>query len=303
MRENLQTLDLHQLNILHLLLNECSVTRVAQKSGQAQPAVSRTLRRLREVLDDPLLVRNGARLVHTERAADLRAPVAEILAQVARIEARSAFDPAVVEREFNIACADCLPPELVPRILASVIGAGTRLRVRMRQIDPDFNVEEALGKGSIDLVINNSPKPREDLRIGHLFTDDVVCMMCQTHPMAGLQGIELGRYLSLQHLAPHPSSHRELGPIDGELARTGYRRTITATVPEFSMVPQVLLRTPLVFTTGRRFAEYYAARMPLAVVSAPAEFPAMRFYQLWHELNHGSTSNRWLREQVRRAAQ
>lgn len=302
MRENLQSLDLHHLGILHLLLHDCSVTRVAEKSGQAQPAISRTLRRLREVLDDPLLVRSGSKLVLTERAAELRAPLAEILAQVARMEARTAFDPAVAEREFHIASADCLPPDLLPRIIAAVTRAGPRIRIRMRQIDPAFNVEEALENGSIDLVVNNSPKPREDLRIGPLFTDEVVCLMRAGHPLAGERRIALARYLTLQHLAPHPSSIRELGPVDGELAKTGYRRAITATVPEFNMVPYVLERTDLVFTTGRRFAEHYAARMPLAVVRAPAEFPAMRFYQLWHELNHGSSSNRWLREQVKAAA-
>ncbi|WP_295522711.1 LysR family transcriptional regulator [uncultured Pseudacidovorax sp.] len=302
MRDGLHALELQQLELLHVLLQECSVTRAAEKSGQTQPAVSRTLRRLREVLGDPLLVRSGTRLLPTERAQGLREPLSEILAQLARMEAGAGFDPATAQREFHIACADCLPPELLPRIIERVMAAGPGLRVRMRLIDPAFNVEKALEDGAIDLVINNSPKPREDLRLGVLFTDEVVCLMRADHPMAGERRLPLARYLGLRHLAPHPSSMRELGPVDGELAKTGYRRHIAATVPEFNMVPYVLARTDLVFTTGRHFAEHYAGRMALAVVRAPSEFPPMRFYQLWHELNHGSSSNRWLRQQVRAAA-
>jgi DNA-binding transcriptional LysR family regulator len=303
MRDSLQSLDLHHLNILSLLLQDCSVTRVAEKSGQAQPAISRTLKRLRDVLDDPLLVRSGSRLVPTERAASLRAPLQEILAQVARIEAAATFDPASADRTFNIACADCLPPLLLPLLIARLVAAGPRLKVRMRLIDPAFDTAQALEEGSIDLMINNSPRPREDLRIGQLFTDDVVCLMRAGHPaLSGDRRLTLARYLQCQHLAPHPSSMKELGPVDGELAKTGYSRNIVATVPEFNLVPYVLERSDMLFTTGRRFAEHYASAMGLAIARAPSEFPAMRFYQLWHERNHTSTSNRWLRQQVTEVA-
>jgi DNA-binding transcriptional LysR family regulator len=186
--------------------------------------------------------------------------------------------------------------------VARVTGAGTRLRVLMRLIDPAYDVAQALEDGRIDLVVNNSPNPREDLRMGPLYQDEVVCLMRRGHPAARHRALSLARYLNLQHLAPFPSSSKELGPIDGVLAKTGYRRRIAATVPEFNLVPYVLLDTDLVFTTGRRFAQHYAGRLPLVIVDAPPEFPPMRFYQLWHERNHTSASNAWLRQQVTAAA-
>jgi DNA-binding transcriptional LysR family regulator len=298
MRENLKTLDLLHLSILNLLLQDCSVTKVAEKSGFTQPAVSRMLRRMREVLDDPLLVRGGSSMALTERAAAMRAPLQEILAQVACLEATIAFDPATTERTFNIACADCLAPVFLPRIIGRLTRAGPRIRVRMRLIDPAFDATQALESGSIDIVINNRPMPREDLRTSPLYTDEVVCMMRSDHPLADAKKLTLARYLSAQHLAPQPSSTRELGPVDGELAKAGYRRTIVATVPEFNLVPYVLIDSDLIFTTGRCFAEHYARTMPIAVIRAPSEFQSMRFYQLWHERNHTSVSNRWLRQQV-----
>jgi DNA-binding transcriptional LysR family regulator len=302
MRESLHTLDLHHLNILALLLQNCSVTKAAEQSGQAQSAISRTLRRLRAVLGDPLLVRSGSKLVPTERGVSLRGPLQEILAQVACMEAGSSFDPAHAERTFNIACADCLPPALLPRIIARASEAGPRINIRMRLIDPAFDPSQELEEGRIDLVINNSPRPREDLHIGQLFTDEVVCMMSANHPLADSERLSVATYLQCRHLAPHPSSVRDLGPVDGELSRAGHRRNIVATIPEFNLVPYVLTSTDLLFTTGRRFAEHYAALMPLKIVQAPAEFPTMRFYQLWHERNHISTSNRWLRQQVQEIA-
>ena len=51
----------------------------------------------------------------------------------------------------------------------------------------------------------------------------------------------------------------------------------------------------LIFTTARHFAEYHARLLPLAMLKAPAGFPRMRFYQLWHDRAHHSAAHRWLR--------
>jgi DNA-binding transcriptional LysR family regulator len=300
--EGLRALDLKHLAILGLLLQEGSVSRVAELTGKPQPSISRALRRLRDTLGDPLLVRSGGRLVATERAQSLRSPLQEILNQVARIEVDTRFEPAHAEREFRIAFADCVCAGFFPLLVAAVAAAGPRLRLLMRAIDPAFDVAAALEDGSLDLVVNNSPNPREDLRMGPLYEDEVVCMMRRGHPAARLQRVSLARYLNLAHLAPYPSSSKELGPIDGVLAKTGYRRRIVATVPEFNLVPGVLQQTDLVFTTGRRFAEHHARLLGLVVVPAPAEFAPLRFYQLWHERNHTSASNGWLRQRVAEAA-
>jgi DNA-binding transcriptional LysR family regulator len=283
--------------VLNLLLQEFSVIKVAAKVNQSQPAISRMLRRLRNVLGDELLVRSGSKLVPTEWALAIRTPLREIMAHVSRIEIDT-FDPETTEREFRIACADCIETSLLPCIVAKMISAGPRIRVKLRLIDPAYDVSRALEEGELDLAIDNSPNPPDQLRISALYSDDVVCMMRIDHSLANKGRIPLATYLAVSHLAPHPSSIRNLGPIDGELAKIGYRRTIAATVPEFNMAPYVLTRTDLIFTTGRLFAEHYARLLPLRIVPAPSELPPMKFYQLWHERSHISASNLWLRQQI-----
>ena len=303
MHDELQSLSLADLRLLSLLLAERSITRVAEASGQAQPAVSRKLQRLRDVLADPLLVRSGARMVPTERAQTLREPLREIMAQAARLEAGGSFDPARAERAFHIVCSDCLPPDFLPGIVARLAGAGPRIAAHIRPADAAFDLAQALDEGSVDLVINNDPRPREDLRMAVLFTDEVVCLMRRGPPLAQERRIPLARYLRMRHLAPHTGAQPRTGPIDGELAKTGYQRQIVATVPEFNLAPYALLDSDLVFTTARRFAAHYAARLPLVMAPAPAELPPMRFYQLWHERSHASAASRWLRAQVQAQAQ
>ena len=58
--------DLYLLRVLCTLVAERSVSRAAIKLNQSQPAVSTSLKRLREIFNDPLLVREGAAMVPTE---------------------------------------------------------------------------------------------------------------------------------------------------------------------------------------------------------------------------------------------
>ena len=298
MSDDLQSLSLADLKLLSLLLADRSITRVALASGQPQPAVSRKLQRLRATLGDPLLVRSGARMVLTERGQGLREPLREILSQAARLERGTAFDPKASARDFRIVSLDSLPPPFLPALVTRLTSAGGKIGAIVQPAEASFDLAAALDDGTVDLVISNDPRPREDLRLAPLFTDDIVCLMRRGHPAASQRRLSLARYLGLRHLAPHTGGKPRTGPIDGVLARIGYRRQIVAMLPEFNLAPHALVASDLVFTTARRFAKFYAERLPQAVVPAPAEFSPMQFYQLWHERNQTSPASRWLREQV-----
>ena len=165
MSAKLRSLDLHHLNVLNLLLQEFSVNKVAARVGQSQPAVSRMLRRLRNVLGDELLIRSGSRLVPTEWALAIRAPLREIMAHLHQIEIDTNFNPTTTEREFKIACADCIETTLMPRVIARMIDAGPGIRVKLRLVDPAYDVSRALEEGELDLAIDNSRTPPGQLEI------------------------------------------------------------------------------------------------------------------------------------------
>ena len=69
--------------------------------GLSQPATSHALQRLRDLLGDPLLVRNGARMELTPRASALRAPLTEALDQVRRLFTSEEFDAIAASGIFD----------------------------------------------------------------------------------------------------------------------------------------------------------------------------------------------------------
>jgi DNA-binding transcriptional LysR family regulator len=92
------------------------------------------------------------------------------------------------------------------------------------------------------------------------------------------------------------------GVIDDHIASLGLSRDIMVRSAHFSLIPLMVAQSLLVLTTGRLFCSRYVDTLPVRIVRCPVAFPALTYYQLWHDLTHVSASMRWLREQVRDVA-
>jgi DNA-binding transcriptional LysR family regulator len=67
----LESKDLSLLLALDAILQERNVTKAGGRIGLSAPATSHALARIRELLDDPVLVRAGRKMVLTPRAESL----------------------------------------------------------------------------------------------------------------------------------------------------------------------------------------------------------------------------------------
>lgn len=295
----LKQIDTRQLRVLQVLLEECSVTRAARILDQSQPSISLTLRKLREIIGDPILVRSGSKLVPTERGLGMLTHVRAALDGIDKIVGNpEAFDPATSNAAFRIASADCMEaiflPPLVQRLRAQAPGA----RIIVRGIDASFDYAEALERDELDAVICNWPGAPAHLKTAHLMSEDIVCLMRPEHPLATHAELTIEDYLAADHIAPVARSRADPGPIDMQLAEGGLRRDIRTMVAEFNLIPHVLLASDLIFTSSARFAGYFKTLIPLHSVAAPKPLGSLKFYLLWHERAQVDVRNIWLRGQI-----
>jgi DNA-binding transcriptional LysR family regulator len=307
-RADFDTIDLRLVRVLHTVLTERSVSRAALKLASTQPAVSAQLKRLRELTGDPLLVRAGQQMQPTEAALALLEPAANLLHEAERLfgaRARArAFDAPRAEGVFRVAASDYLDPLFLPSLVAHLQREAPRMRLELMPLTADYDYRRHLATGDVDLVIGNWLKPPEELHLGRLVNDEVVCLVAENHPAtrAGGRGWTVEKYLECRHVAPMPMSPGALGVIDEHLAAAGARRHIAVRASHFSLIPLMVADSWLVLTTGRLFCGRYVDSLPVKIVRCPVAFPPLTYYQLWHELTHGSASMRWLREQVREVA-
>lgn len=295
-------IDLHLIRVLHTVLTERSVSRAAVRLGMHQPAVSAALKRLRELADDPLLVRSGAGMAPTDAALRMVEPAGAILrsAEALFSDARG-FDPRTSSRTFRVAASDYLDPLFLPRLVARIKAGAPLCPIDILPLSPDAHYHAQLAAGEADVVIGNWPQPPGDLHLGKLFSDQVVCLVSREHP-ALRRGWSVEDWLGAEHIAPTPTHPGARGVIDAHLDSLGLQRNITARCAHFGQIPDMVASSLLVLTTGRQYCQRFTARLPLAILAAPLEFPALEYYQLWHARTQHSAAAAWLRECVRATA-
>ena len=305
-RMNFDKIELHLVRVLHTVITERSVSRAALKLASTQPTVSAQLKRLRALTGDALLVRSGTGLVPTEAALQLVAPAALLLQQAEALfgaRRNRSFDAAHSDATLRIAASDFLDPLFLPELVARVREQAPNVCVELLPLTRDFDYRKSLSRGEVDLVIGNWLEPPGEMHLARLFSDEIVCLVGEDHqavrsPRAWTEA----RYLGAEHVAPTPMHEGARGVIDEHLAGLGLARNIVVRSPHFGLIPLMLAQTQLVLTTGRLFCSRYVDPLPVRIVKCPIAFPALTYYQLWHDVTHASARGKWLREQVREVA-
>ena len=298
-------IDLHLIRVLHTVLTERSVSRAGVRLGMHQPAVSAALKRLRELAGDPLLVRSGAGMVPTDAGLRMIEPSASILRASSMLFSNAkGFEPATAETTFRLAASDYLDPLFLPQLVAQIKTQAPRCHIEIHPLTAESDYRAHLAQGQVDIVIGNWAAPPDDLHMGRLFGDEVVCLVAKDHPAVrrGWSAAHVANWLEAEHIAPMATHPGAKGVIDEHLDTLGLQRNITVRCPHFGLMPSMVASSLLIMTTGRQYCERFAGLLPVKILACPIEFPRMMYYQLWHERTHASNAAKWLRERVRSVA-
>jgi DNA-binding transcriptional LysR family regulator len=288
---NLTALDLNLLVTLDALLKEASVSRAALRIGLSQPATSHALQRLRELVGDPLLVRNGARMELTPRALALRAPLAETLEQVRALFVADAFDAARSERQFRLMMPDLAVELLMPRLMEKITKAAPHVRIDVVpwRGPAIFHAEFAR---TIDLVISIG-NAFKGFHRQLLYTDADALAVRRGHPI-GTRLSKRESFLNARHVAVIIRGQNE-DLIDTWLRAKGIERHIALVVPGYIEALHVTARTDLVAFVPRRLIAALSRQLSLKTVAPPLD-PGIdeqyMFYPTRAQMDPGSI---WLR--------
>ena len=298
-------IDFHLIRVLNTVLIERSVSRAAMRLGMYQPAVSASLKRLRVLAGDPILVRSGSGMVPTDAGLRMLEPSSNILRAAGMLFSDvKSFEPSTAKLTFKIAASDYLDPLFLPQLVAQIKTQAPLCHIDIQSLSADSDYRAHLAQGQVDIVIGNWSAPPDDLHMGRLFGDEVVCMVAKDHPAVRRKWdtAKPASWLEAEHIAPAATHPGAKGVIDEHLASLGMSRNITVRCPHFGLMPSMVASSLLVMTTGRQYCERFAKLLPLRILPSPIEFPRMMYYQLWHERTHASSASKWLRERIKYVA-
>lgn len=288
---DLRRFDLNLLVILDALLSEQHVTRAAERLHLSQPAVSHALARLRDLLGDPLLVRQGGALIATARALELATPLAEALGQVQALLAPNRFDPASAKRRFRVAMSDYSAAIFLPGLVRLLRREAPGIDLQIIQASREGMVDGVLN-GDLDLAAGVFPDMPAELRTTPLFEEHYTCLIDRDSlPKTGV--LDLPAYLSRPHvlLEMRGSGTPE---IERALAAIRERRHVAISLPHWGVAPQLIQGTDLILTVSSR-GLLNIDQAHLISVPPPFQIPSFAFELAWHARRGGDTGLQWLR--------
>src|SRR5438105_2579250 len=178
-------LDLHALRVLDVLFRERSLTRAAETLHTQQPALSKTLARLRRYFDDPLFIRVSLRMEPTAKALELEAPVRAVLDELQLLRSeRVPFTPRKSNRTFSFFTADAGVIVLVPPIVRALLAQAPDVRLRAVQLDAQ-HLHSSLESGEVDLAVGAFPSLTQGIRRQRLFAGTYMSLARKGHPRLG----------------------------------------------------------------------------------------------------------------------
>lgn len=292
---NIASINLNLMLSLDALLTERSVTRAAQRVGVTQSTMSYSLARLRELFDDPLLVRRAGALTLTPFAQQIAGRVEAGLSELRKVlSARQRFDPATTPRRFRVAVSDGFQTvALAPLLERMRVGAPLSDLVVRPLAEGSF---EALAQGQLDAVIaSRNERPGVKAGVRDLMTFGYACIVRRGHPLAGRR-LSISSYCELPHALV--ADDDDPGLVDRLLAPMARTRRVALRVPDFAGLGYVVAATDLVATIPEPIARRFAQLMPISVLRPPLALPTMHICLYYHPRQGDEAGSRWLREQI-----
>lgn len=306
----LHRIDLNLLVYLDVLLRECNVTQAANQLGLSQPAMSNGLRRLRDLFNDPLLVRTSDGMTPTARALELEPLVRDILSGVERaIQPTAEFDPTDAKQVIRVMASDYAESTLFPAVMQTLRerAPGLTLDV-MTPSDVSFLDVE---RGKIDLVINRFDQMPQSFHQITLWTDTFTCLMNRDNPI--LEHFDLDSYLAASHIwvsktgmgvgvGVDPDDVQRLGWVDHALDALGKKRNIRVFTRHYQAAMTLAEQNDLIVTLPTR-ATWLKRDNPRVVVrDCPFEVPPLELKMAWSPLLQHNPAHRWIRQLITQIA-
>jgi DNA-binding transcriptional LysR family regulator len=296
---NLRNFDLNLLIAFDLLMQEQNVSRAAERMFVGQSAMSHILQRLRQQLDDPLLVKTPTGMKPTERANALIDPVRAVLRDVERlIRTPEEFNPATSQRRFVIAATDYMDFLVVPSLVERIARQAPGIDIQIKRTEVPFPDNE-LESGDLDVVLGFEAilKPAGYLNCDKLFEDSMTCLIGDGFSPNEYDQLTLEAYVAMKHMLISRTGTRT-GVIDEWLAERGLERRIALIVPHFLPAPFIVAKTDMLLSLPLRIAGQFVRLAPLKILPVPIDLPVYDLVMIWHPLREKDPAHRWLREQI-----
>lgn len=261
--------------------------------------MSATLARLRQVLDDPILVRQGREMTPTPLAESLTGPIREILDKTSIALSNSGcFDPLRDSRTFSIAASDTMTFVFLRPLLRALADEAPNIRLHLHPIGNNF-VEE-LRRNRVDLLLTaiEAIENPEEFNMCTLFPERMVCVVDANNPDIQ-DSVTLEQFLTIPSISTYVG--RTPSIAEQKLLDDGYVRNIEITTT-FLLSCFLVSGSRMLTLVHERLARQFEHDLNLKLLPPPCPLIGITQTMFWTQRNEVDAGHRWLRERIARLA-
>ncbi|MCZ6830618.1 MAG: LysR family transcriptional regulator [Gammaproteobacteria bacterium] len=300
-------IDLNLLVALQILMEERSVTRAAERLSVSQPALSKTLQKLRDTFEDELFTRTAHGLIPTPRAEELGAKLPDAMELLDDLLKPTEFDPSTYQGIFRLALPPLFAEVLLPVLMETLMQEAPGMHLLSGDVSADF--QERLKQAEIDFAISVVTDTDRDVHAEPLRTISPRCYMRRGHPLVDKK-MTLKEFLAYPHVRLYlPGLSREnISLVDEVLGERELYREIVLETTQFAPAIGVLARTDCLLVANMGLANSPSLEDHIAVQPIPDELKRLfsghsgvnrsRLALLRHTRTSNSEPHQWLRQQI-----
>jgi len=292
-------LDAWSLHCLVVLVSESNVTRAGAKLDLSQPAASAILARLRQLFQDPILVKSSSGMVPTQRAREAAARAEKMLEEMRDIvrPPDPEFDPYRYEGTMSLAATDIIRLLTLPAVMSMLQAEAPRLSMIVHNADR-IRIHERLERSDIDFGLGPRVVSTGRLHYKELWRDKPVCLTRRGTATERAR-LDASGFAALGHIRIMTSRPSYFdGLLEKEFSGLGLRRRVVLSERSFLMLPSLIAATDLVAVVPKRFAVYACQHGELEMLEPPIQMEEISVGLYWHERTHREPLFRWLRSRI-----
>jgi DNA-binding transcriptional LysR family regulator len=294
-QSNFSDVELKHLRVFQTLLREHNLTRAAEVLDVTQPALSKTLRKLRSYFGDPLFIRVGHRMEPTAKSLELAPLVADVLDRITTLRTEQVpFDPATSSRAFSFCVVDAGIIRLLPPLIELIERQAPGIQLNVLPLDLE-RLETSLESGKLDFAMGSYPSLSKRIRRQSLWSVNYLSSVRKAHPR--IKGKPtLAAFAAEKHvLVSATGTGHAHARAEKALENAVPAQNIVCRVPTFLTAAFVASRSNAIVTLPEAVGRLMASQLGMRVFAPPLRLPRIDVSQYWHERFHRDPGNRWIR--------
>lgn len=274
LHKRLAGIDLNLLTALEALLDCRNVTHAARRLGQTQPAMSRALGRLRELLGDDLLVRSSTGLKLTVHGEYLATVV-----PAAMLHIRDLISSRPAEAETRLSISSGLTPAVLPFFLKFQGRQNGPVKLATHK-STDHGIAQ-LRLRTADFVLGSLTSFADDVETALITQENFVTLVALNRQGLGGARPSLQTYLSIPQINLVENGTEIFPQLSEALFRHDIRRSAMIEIPDVTTAALMVSEGDMALTVPRSVAGWLSKTLRLAVLLPPIPIAPERIWLAW----------------------